>query len=134
VQALEPTFLTLADVVRIHVDQIDRYGGLAGIRDIGLLQSAVAMPEGSFSGEWLHRDLFEMAAAYAFHIALNHPFSDGNKRTGLASALVFLEINGVSVRDPQGLLYGSMVAVASGTLGKLELSGELWKLASSGQV
>ena len=95
---MEPSFLTLADVIRIHVDQIERYGGLAGIRDLGLLQSALAMPGASYGGEWLHRDLFEMAAAYAFHLSQNHPFVDGNKRTALASALVFLEPNGAQSR------------------------------------
>ncbi len=65
---MEPSFLTFADVIRIHVDQIERYGGQVGIRDLGLLQSALAMPEASFGQEWLHRDLHEMAAAYAFHI------------------------------------------------------------------
>ena len=114
--------MQLADVVRIHVDQIERYGGLAGIRDLGLLQSAIAMPQASFDGEWLHRDLYEMAAAYAFHVSRNHAFTDGNKRTALASALVFLEINGISTQDPEGRLYETMIDVASGVLDKLGLA------------
>ena len=117
-----PAFLGLADVLRIHVDQVERYGGRAGIRDHGLLQSALAMPGASFGGELLHRDLYEMAAAYAFHLCQNHPFVDGNKRTGLASALVFLELNGVSIDDPEGLLYQAMMDVASGSLEKLPLA------------
>ncbi len=80
----EPCFLTLAEVIEIHVDQIKRYGGRQGIRDFGLLESALAQPEASFGGEWLHRDVYEMAAAYAYHICQNHPFIDGNKRTALA--------------------------------------------------
>ena len=63
-----------------------------------------------------------MAAAYAFHLCQNHPFVDGNKRTGLASALVFLELNGISIDDPEGLLYQAMMNVASGSLDKLALA------------
>jgi death-on-curing protein len=67
-------FLTLAEVTEIHADRIRRYGGKGGPRDINLLSSAVAMPYASFSGDFLHRDICEMAAAYAFHICRNHPF------------------------------------------------------------
>ena len=119
---MEPSFLTFADVIRIHVDQIERYGGQAGIRDLGLLQSALAMPRGSFGQEWLHRDLSEMAAAYAFHLSQNHPFVDGNKRTGLVCALAFLEINDASIADTEERLYGAMMDVASGALDKLGLA------------
>lgn len=90
----EPEFLTLDEIPEIHRDQIERYGGDEGIRDNGLLESAVAMPQQSFGGEYLHRDIFEMAAAYAFHLAENQAFIDGNKRTGLAAAYVFLALNG----------------------------------------
>ena len=90
-----PRFLTLVEVVTILQDQITRYGGEYGIRDMGLLSSAIAVPQATFAGERLHTDLFEMAAAYAFHICQNHPFLDGNKRVGLAAALVFLDLNGV---------------------------------------
>ena len=118
----EPAFLSLADALRIHVDQIQRYGGLDGVRDFGLLGSALAMPRASFGGEWLHRDTYEMAAAYAFHLCRNHPFIDGNKRTGLACALVFLEFNGISVEDPEGVLYQTMMDTATGSLDKLGLA------------
>ncbi len=120
---MEPSFLTFADVIRIHVDQIERYGGQVGIRDLGLLQSALAMPRASFGQEWLHRDLYEMAAAYAFHVSQNQPFVDGNKRTGLVCALAFLEINDVSIADVEGRLYDAMMDVASGVLDKLGLAG-----------
>ena len=119
---MAPTFLRLADVVRIHVDQIEGYGGRTGIRDPGLLQSALAMPQASFGGEWLHRDLYEMAAAYAFHLCQNHPFVDGNKRTALACALVFLELNGISIEDPEGRLYEALMDIASGSMEKLGLA------------
>ena len=126
---MEPSFLTLADVIRIHVDQIERYGGQVGIRDLGLLQSALAMPGASFGQEWLHRDLYEMAAAYAFHLSQNHPFVDGNKRTGLVCALAFLEINEVSIGDVEGRLYDAMTDVALGDLDKLGLARVLRALS-----
>ena len=96
-----PDFLTLADVIEIHKNQILIYGGEYGTRDIRLLESALAQPEASFGGEWLHADLFAMASAYAFHICMNHPFLDGNKRAALVTALTFLELNGVSLLDPK---------------------------------
>lgn len=88
------------------------------------------MPRATFEGEFLHRDLYEMAAAYAFHMCQSYPFVDGNKRTGLASALVFFELNGVSINDPEGLLYQAMIDVASGSLEKLALGGILDALAA----
>lgn len=112
----------------IHTDQIKLYGGSQGVRDIHLLQSALAQPEASFGGQWLHEDLFEMASAYAFHICQNHPFLDGNKRTALATALLFLEVNGTSLRDPKQKLLGAMLGISSGRLDKQEFAGILRKL------
>ncbi len=125
------TFLTLAEVVEIHADQIERYGGGSGIRDINLLSSAAAMPYASFQGQFLHADLFEMAAAYAFHICQNHPFVDGNKRTALAAALVFLELKDISLSDSEEKLYHSMMSLASGTLDKAGLAVVLRELKES---
>ncbi len=122
-------FLTLAEVIEIHADQIEQYGGSNGIRDINLLTSAAAMPSAAFGGDFLHPDIHAMSAAYAFHISQNHPFVDGNKRTALASALVFLEINGVSISDPDGKLYDSMMQIASGKKSKEEFAGVLRTLA-----
>jgi death-on-curing protein len=121
-------FLTLAEVVEIHTDQIERYGGADGIRDINLLSSSAAIPYSSFSGSFLHNDIFEMAAAYAYHISQNHPFIDGNKRTALASALVFLELNGISLIDPEEKLYKSMISLAAGKLNKTEFTDILRNL------
>ena len=118
----KPVYLTLAEVIDIHNNQIDLYGGRPGTRDLGLLQSAVAQPEASFGGEWLHEDIFAMAAAYAFHICKNHPFVDGNKRTALASALVFLEMNGISLEDPKQKLLGAMLSMAQGKLSKQQFA------------
>ncbi|MEX2142143.1 MAG: type II toxin-antitoxin system death-on-curing family toxin [Pirellulales bacterium] len=98
---MEPMFLELADVVAIHGEQIERYGGSLGVRDLGLLESELAMPTASFGGEFLHRDLYEMAAAYLFHLVKNHPFLDGNKRVGAMAAYAFLDLNGIGlVADP----------------------------------
>lgn len=89
----EPRFLSLAEVLEIHDQEIAAAGGSSGIRDIKALESALGAPQASFNGQFL-MDIFEMAATYLNSIALNHPFLDGNKRTALASMLTFLFING----------------------------------------
>jgi death-on-curing protein len=118
----EPEFLTLEEILEIHRDQIDRYGGDEGIRDRGLLESAVAMPRQSFSGNYLHRDIFEMAAAYAFHLAESQAFVDGNKRTGLAAAYAFLTLNGLRLVERDDRLYEAMIAIGTRRLDKLGLA------------
>lgn len=127
----EPEFLSLAEVIDIHTDQLRRYGGQDGVLDFGLLESALAQPEASFAGQWLHQELCDMAAAYAYHLCQNHPFIDGNKRTALACALVFLELNGLTIRDPKGLLKEAMVRLASGALNKAGFAKLLRGLPSS---
>jgi death on curing protein len=92
IEPLDPMFLTVEDVVELHDEQLQRFGGTAGVRDRGALESAVAVPTATFDGNPLHENLFQMAAAYAFHLAENQPFLDGNKRTALNAALVFLDI------------------------------------------
>ncbi len=87
-------FLPVEMVILYHDKLIDEYGGLKGIRDMGLLLSALEMPKASLFGVDLHPTLFDKAAAYLFHIVCNHPFNDGNKRTGGFTASVFLDING----------------------------------------
>lgn len=67
-------FLGVEDILTLHADQVELYGGEQGVRDMGLLESAAAQPRASFGGEFLHADIFEMAAAYMFHIVQNHPF------------------------------------------------------------
>lgn len=124
-----PEFLTLAEILEIHQFQIERHGGKPGVRDRGLLESALAVPEASFGGEFLHPSLFSMAAAYAFHLAENQPFIDGNKRAALGAALVFLEINGVSIEDPKGGLYDAMMAIAARKMTKEGLSALLARLS-----
>jgi death-on-curing protein len=96
-----PDFLSLEDVLCLHADQVRLFGGHEGVRDLGLLESAIAQPQAMFGGEYLHHDIFEMAAAYVFHLVQNHPFCDGNKRTGVVAALVFLDFNGVEIDAPR---------------------------------
>lgn len=116
----EPPFLTLDEVLGIHADQIRRYGGRPGLRDLGLLQSALGMPETTFEGEFLHGTLFEKAAAYLFYIARNHPFVDGNKRTALMCALVFLGLNSRRLEAQPEALYELVDGIAAGSVDKAE--------------
>lgn len=116
------TFLTLDEILQIHEDQISRYGGTLGVRDIGLLQSAVAMPMGQFDGVYLHPDLYSMGAAYLFHITSNHPFLDGNKRVGIVSAIVFLILNGIEVTAEETALEEMVLSVARSELEKKGIS------------
>jgi len=117
-----PQFLTIDDVLESHAEQIDTYGGSHGIRDIGLLQSTLAQPEATFGGQFLHADLFEMAAAYLFHIVQNHPFADGNKRVGLEAALLFLEINGHSIETTDEALVELVLQTAQGQTTKQQIA------------
>lgn len=127
-----PRFLTLSEVLLILQDQIRRYGGTFGVRDLSLLSSALAMPSASYEGNLLHPSLLDQAAAYAFHICQNHPFIDGNKRTALASALVFLDLNGIDIEDPRGELYSLMIRVAKGKADKHEIADHLKRLSRPG--
>lgn len=108
---MDPEFLSIDDVLLIHEDQIKRYGGSPDLRDRGLLHSAVDTPQAMFGGEYLHSDYVEMAAAYLFHIVQNHPFMDGNKRTGTASAMVFLDLNGIETGIDQDDLADLVIRV-----------------------
>jgi death-on-curing protein len=125
----EPEFLELEDVLEFHEELLALHGGETGVRDLGLLESALAQPRAMFGGEYLHGDLFLMAAAYAFHIAENQPFVDGNKRTALVTALTFLELNGFSVDALSDRLYLAMLAVGDGRLDKAGLALLLRELA-----
>ena len=89
-----PRFLSAEDVIRIHAATIEHEGGLGGMRDYPLLESAIMMPQQQFEGRYLHKNISVMAAAYLYHITQNHPFCDGNKRVGAISAFIFLEANG----------------------------------------
>jgi death-on-curing protein len=115
---VSPEFLDVEDVLEIHTAQLERFGGLAGVRDKGLLESALAQPSVTFGVEYLHADLYEMGAAYLFHLVSNHPFFDGNKRTGLICALTFLDINGIQLALDEKDLEPMVLAVANGEADK----------------
>lgn len=119
---MEPVFLALDEIVEIHRDQIERYGGSLGIRDIELLQSAVAMPAAGYAVDYLHSDIYEMAAAYLFHIIRNHPFVDGNKRTGAVAAVVFLMMNGIELHAAEDSFEGMVRSVAEGKTDKAKVA------------
>lgn len=116
------SFLTLDEVLALHADQIERYGGSPGIRDLGLLSSALAMPEASLDEAFLHETLPEMAAAYLFHLVRNHPVVDGNERTGLVAAIAFLAINDLDVTAVPDALFDLVIGVARGAVTKAEVA------------
>lgn len=128
---MAPKFLEVAEVLEIHHDQIERYGGLHGLRDVGLLESALAMPRAGVGGEYFHTDVFEMAAAYIFHLVKNHPFLDGNKRVGAAAGIVFLLTNEVDVRMTDNELVVLILSVAEEKRSKSEVAAFLKKHARS---
>jgi death-on-curing protein len=118
----DPTFLGLDEVLELHEDQLRHYGGMPGVRDLGLLESALAVPAATFDGRLLHESVFEMAAAYLVHIAQNHPFVDGNKRTALMTAIVFLGLNQRSVEATPDALTRLVLDVAERKRSKAEVA------------
>ena len=117
-----PVFLTFAEAIEINQYQIGHFGGDPGIRDVDLLRSALAMPSATFDGRFLHADLAEMAAAYLFHITEDHPFVDGNKRTGTMAAIIFLDLNGCDFDASDTELTETVMLTASGKMTKAELA------------
>jgi death-on-curing protein len=127
----EIEFLTVEVVLALHQRQLDRFGGGAGLRDRGLLESAIAQPQASFGSTFVHDGLFAMAAAYLFHMVSNHPFVDGNKRAGLLAAQVFLDVNGVTLEHDSEAFYALTMGVAEGRIGKAGVAAELERIAKS---
>lgn len=111
-------FLSVDDVITLHSELLARTGGLAGVRDFGLLESAVMMPQAGLRGAYLHEGAPAMAAAYLFHLCKNHPFVDGNKRVGAAAALGFLMLNGVECLPDPVAMEKTALAVADGSMSK----------------
>jgi death-on-curing protein len=118
---MEPHVLSLAQALRVHRSSIDAFGGDPGVRDLGLLESAVAQPRAAFGGQYLHDGIPAMAAAYLFHIVSNHPSIDGNKRTGALASYVFLQINGLDFDADENTFTDVTLAVARGEMSKEEL-------------
>lgn len=115
---MTPLFLTRERVLALHDMQLDLFGGSTGIRDIGLLESALGNVEATFGGEYLHATVFEMGAAYLYGICRNHPFVDGNKRTAAAAALTFFDMNDIPIDATEDDLYDLVIGVAEGRITK----------------
>jgi len=125
----EPEFLTLAEVFYLHDESLARFGGSAGLRDQGLVESALGSARNTF---WYgNGGLFEIAAAYAFHVAEAQAFTDGNKRTAAASAIMFLQKNGVRFPVDDGSVYAAMIEIAEKRLDKNGLAETLRRLVKS---
>ncbi len=119
---MTPTFLSLDEVLEIHEDQLDRHGGSPGILNFAMLESALAQPQMTFDGKLLMADLFEMAAAYLFHLVQNHPFVDGNKRVGAVAAITFLLLNDQDIDLPEDDLESMVLKVAQSQLDRLGIA------------
>jgi len=109
-------------VLAVHADLLQRYGGKPGLRDPGLLDSALAQPKMTVGGKFAHKTLFDKAAAYGFHVCKNHPFIDGNKRVAFVLMDVFLQQNGWEIKAAEEDAYTIIMALASGQLSKAQLA------------
>ena len=112
---MQPLFLALDEVLEIHAQQMELYGGSDGVRDPAGLES-------TFGGDFLHSTIPSMAAAYLFHICQNHPFVDGNKRTAVSAALTFLDMNGIEVDADEDAFYDLVLGVAEGRVSKASVT------------
>lgn len=119
-----PLFLSTADIVEYHDEQITLYGGLHGLADAGGLDSALASPQNLYLYDH-GGNLFDIAAAYAFHISKRHAFNDGNKRTGLQAAIGFLKGNGYTVETSEENLFEWIVEMAQDNISKQEFAAKL---------
>jgi death-on-curing protein len=116
----DPIFLTLNDANRLHARSLAEHGGSEGVRDAGLVESALASAKNTYF--YAHGDVFDIAASYAFHLAEAQAFIDGNKRTAVAAALVFLAINGVYARPSTWHVYQAMIQIAEKKMSKTDLA------------
>ena len=112
-------------VLTIHTDLLQRYGGKAGVRDRNLLESALAQPRMTMGGKYAHKTIFEKAAAYGFHICMNHPFVDGNKRVAFVLMDIFLQKNGWEIIADEEESYTMMISLASSKSTKFQLAAWL---------
>ncbi len=121
--------LSVDIVIEIHAEAISRFGGSDGLRDVALLESAVAAAQSSFGGASPFKDTVEVAAAYLFYLCGNHPFVDGNKRVALGACLVFLQLNGCTPAQDSEEWETLTFAVAAGARSRDEVTAKLRKLA-----
>ena len=122
--------LTVEIVQEIHAEAIRRFGGSDGVREMALLESAVAAPQASFGGSSPYQDIAEVAAAYLFYLCNNHPFIDGNKRAALGACIVFLRLNGIEPKTDRPEWEALTLAVASSEIDRDEATRRLRKLLS----
>jgi len=127
-------YLSIQEVIEIHDQIIDIYGGSFGLRDLGLLASAIEMPKSKFDNKFLHPTIFDKASAYLYHICNNHPFIDGNKRTAAVSTLVFLEDNEISLKFNESKFENLIVEIAIGKINKKYISSILKKSKKNNQL
>ncbi|NNE57107.1 MAG: type II toxin-antitoxin system death-on-curing family toxin [Hellea sp.] len=121
----EPIWVRDEIVLAVHNRQLAEHGGGTGVRDKGLLASALDRPKNLYHYEGEETGIDRIAAAYAFGIARNHPFVDGNKRTAFVVCLLFLHLNGYSVTASQAEKYQAFLKLAAGSISEAELSGWL---------
>lgn len=114
-------FLDIDDVLEIHNTAVEKYGGKKGIRDYNLLNSAINQPRQTYGGRFLYDSIEKMAAIYAYHIAENQPFIDGNKRTAFASSIVFLKLNGYRFLTSNDDVYNVFINLANKSIDKNDL-------------
>ena len=125
-----PVFLSVAQVAALHRFALEQHGGQNGLRDAAAFESAVLQPQNTWF--YARGDLFDVAAAYAFHLAESQAFLDGNKRAGMASALTFLKLNGKTVTRHTAELHAAMIAIAKRELSKPDLAALLRSLCAPG--
>lgn len=118
----QPIFIPKKVILLLHEQLIDRYGGATGLRDENLLDSAIEQPKAIFDGDFLHESLYHMAAAYGFHLCMNHPFVDGNKRIALVAIDVFLQRNGYEIIASEEETYQIIIKLSAGQLTKPDLA------------
>lgn len=122
--------LTVEMVREIHAEAIARFGGSDGVRDLPLLESAVAAPQASFGGQSPFTDVVEVAAAYLFYLCRNHPFLDGNKRAALGACIVFLRLNGLQPHADSEAWEELTLAVAASAIDRAETTRRLRQLVA----
>ena len=121
--------LTVEIVLEIHAEALNNFGGSPGIRDQGLLASAVFAPQSTFGGKSPFADIIEVAAAYLFYLCGNHPFVDGSKRTAMAAAIVFLRLNRIAMKPDSHAWESLVLDVAAGRIDRAATTARLRKLA-----
>ncbi len=120
--SLGPNFLTYEQIILLHDGQIKLFGGHHGVKDENLVRSAIGQPESGFGDDYFHKDLYEMAAAYLFHLVKNHAFNDGNKRIAALASAVFLQINGLRVIADEDEFEKLVLDAAQSIVGKKEIA------------